>query len=166
MDAISKKEYNAAYYRANKEKRKECSRSWRIKNMGRFMQKSKEWAKANPKRIKDIQARSYGRQRKAHLMDKYGISDRDYSLLMESQRGVCKICSKICASGRALSVDHDHATGRVRGLLCGKCNAGLGLFMDSKTNLELAIKYLNNSYPVIEKMEISMKIDEELPQNT
>jgi hypothetical protein len=53
--------------------------------------------------------------------------------------GVCSICN---GQSRSLAVDHDHATGVTRGLLCSSCNTGLGHFKDSVTNLKQAIKYL------------------------
>ncbi len=68
-------------------------------------------------------------------------------------RGKCGICSKDMAhttSGRGqnldtVCVDHDHKTGKVRGLLCSACNKGLGLFSDSIENLEKAKRYLENA---------------------
>lgn len=56
----------------------------------------------------------------------YGLSWEEYLLLLEGQDGVCAICHQ--PSDRELHVDHDHLTGRVRGLLCGRCNTGLGFY--------------------------------------
>jgi len=57
----------------------------------------------------------------------------------EAQRGCCKICGK----DGYLYVDHCHAGGHVRGLLCPQCNSGLGMFKDSVENLSAAIRYLS-----------------------
>ena len=57
---------------------------------------------------------------------------------------VCKICSQL-DEDRALSIDHDHKTGFIRGRLCRNCNLGLGMFQDSIPILERAIKYLKES---------------------
>ena len=65
-----------------------------------------------------------------------------YAYMLGDQKGVCKICKKVCTSGRALAIDHDHKTGLVRGLLCGKCNRGLGLFDDNVNLLLKAANYL------------------------
>lgn len=65
-----------------------------------------------------------------------------YNKLLKSQRGVCAICGKSQRKERKFAIDHHHGTGRMRGLLCFTCNAGLGLFRDSKSLLRQAIEYL------------------------
>lgn len=55
---------------------------------------------------------------------------------------LCKICNQSCSSGYKLSVDHCHLTGEIRGLLCLRCNKGLGYFKDNPEFLSKAIKYL------------------------
>lgn len=72
----------------------------------------------------------------------YGISLDDYNSLLEQQNHTCKICHNQCSSGRSLAVDHCHSTGKIRGLLCQKCNQGLGMFKDSEELLAKAIVYL------------------------
>jgi hypothetical protein len=64
------------------------------------------------------------------LQQQYGIDGVEYARLHEKQKGVCAVCAKP-SQGRRLAVDHDHATGRVRGLLCNRCNTTLGLLEDS-----------------------------------
>ncbi len=70
--------------------------------------------------------------------------------LLESQGGVCAICKKeeqIIDKGggtQRLSVDHDHDTGKIRGLLCNDCNVGLGRFKDNLELLRSAVAYLEN----------------------
>ena len=77
------------------------------------------------------------------LQRKYGITPEDYNYMLEQQQGGCAICFQGNPSGRRLAVDHNHDTGEVRGLLCGRCNVGLGNFGDNVDNLEAAIDYLN-----------------------
>lgn len=75
-----------------------------------------------------------------------GIDKTTYLELLELQNGVCAICGKKNVSeNRNLSVDHCHDTHIVRGLLCTKCNFGLGYFDDKEENLLNAINYLHNN---------------------
>lgn len=70
----------------------------------------------------------------------YNITLEEYDARLRSQNGVCAICKNI--GKKKLSVDHDHNTGIVRGLLCDQCNMALGLLGDSTTNLQNALNYL------------------------
>lgn len=80
------------------------------------------------------------------LQDRYGITQEQYDAMHAAQGGVCAICGKPPKGGRTssknLHVDHDHATGKIRGLLCNDCNPGLGKFMDDPNLLRLAAAYL------------------------
>jgi len=63
--------------------------------------------------------------------------------MLKSQNGNCAICGiDQPSNGRRLAVDHDHETGKVRALLCGNCNTGMGSFMDNPKLLQKAINYL------------------------
>jgi hypothetical protein len=73
---------------------------------------------------------------------KMGISRGSYEALLVEQRGVCAICKRPCEQNSRLAIDHDHATGRVRGLLCARCNIGLGYFLDDPLRLQAALEYL------------------------
>ena len=81
------------------------------------------------------------------LTKKYGISLHDYMVILKKQNGVCAICNETNASDRNLAVDHDHITGKVRGLLCGRCNMGIGLlYADKDTQImKNAIMYIENN---------------------
>lgn len=87
----------------------------------------------------------YGeRQRDWQLRKSYGISLDEYNALLARQGGGCAICGR-SSHGEdryALHVDHDHTTGMVRGILCARCNQGLGHFLDSQELLTAALKYL------------------------
>lgn len=75
-------------------------------------------------------------------MDRYGISLENYLLLLLEQKGCCKICKKHRTEFNVeLAVDHDHETGRIRGLLCFKCNVGLGYFHHDADIIRAAIDY-------------------------
>lgn len=73
------------------------------------------------------------RRRKVH-----GLAPEDYDAMVEAQAGRCAICQR----DAPLCVDHDHATGRIRGLLCSPCNVGLGHFRDTPALLHQAAAYL------------------------
>jgi len=75
----------------------------------------------------------------------YGIDVEDYERMLFEQDGVCAIC-KEPSSGRALDIDHDHKTGKVRGLLCSNHNRALGLFSDDIILLLRATEYLVKSH--------------------
>lgn len=86
--------------------------------------------------------RKRGAYRRSQLK-KYGLTPELYQLRLADQGGRCAICQiAACPSGRRFSVDHDHATGRVRGLLCLKCNQGVGQFDDAPERLRRAAEYL------------------------
>jgi hypothetical protein len=89
------------------------------------------------------------RKYKAFMKKRYGITWEDYQSLLEKQEHKCAICSASDAqsertSGR-LFIDHCHKTGKVRGLLCSKCNHALGQFNDDEELLLNAISYLRSS---------------------
>lgn len=83
--------------------------------------------------------------RKTSLRGKYGMSMDDYAALDARQNGVCAICGQPPNGKGALHVDHDHATGAIRGLLCFTCNSGLGNFHDDPELLRKAVRYLRSA---------------------
>lgn len=78
------------------------------------------------------------------LKEKYGITEADYSKMLALQHEKCAIC-KCYQRYQRLSVDHDHKTGMVRGLLCVQCNRGIGRFFDSPIRLRRAAEYLEQA---------------------
>lgn len=76
------------------------------------------------------------------IKEKYGIDQGQYEIMVAEQKGLCAICGKLPKEKRRLSVDHDHATLRVRGLLCRGCNLMLGLAADNTSILLAAMLYL------------------------
>ena len=79
---------------------------------------------------------------RGYVLRKYSINEVTHNNMLNNQKGLCKICSKTNYNNKMLSIDHDHKTGVVRGLLCSKCNLALGGFCDSPDLLEKAINYL------------------------
>ncbi len=82
-----------------------------------------------------------------NLQRSYGLTTVEYSKLLKSQNGVCAICKKkeTRKKIKRLAVDHNHETGKIRGLLCNNCNNGLGRFGDDPKILKSAVKYLERN---------------------
>jgi len=110
--------------------------------------KDKKWALANPDKVKANHARHRKTEKwkktlqKNWLENKYGLTEEQYQELWDKQGGLCAICGKSEETTTRLHVDHDHETKIIRGLLCGKCNRGVGMFDDNKELLQKAIDYL------------------------
>lgn len=76
------------------------------------------------------------------LKKAYGITLSQKSKILKNQNGKCSICKKEIETERDKNVDHCHKTGKVRSILCCKCNLGLGYFDDNVQNLKNAVQYL------------------------
>ena len=124
---------------------KECwnasNREWREKNPKNATQKSQIWREKNP-----IKSQELNRKK---LLQKYGLTIKEWEELFDKQNGTCAICNlpeTLIDRGtlRRLSVDHCHSTGKVRALLCSKCNKAIGLLNDDLTLLNKAVSYLEH----------------------
>lgn len=92
-------------------------------------------------------------KRAYHLMKTYGITIDQYNILFLKQEGKCLICGKHQQELKmTLRVDHDHNTGKTRGLLCHSCNTAIGLMEENIDTLTKAVQYLKST-----KDECSMK---------
>jgi hypothetical protein len=121
-------EEGRAYYQANKETIKARKRL-RYTTDADFRERKLGWVRKSRRRLQ--------------LKTRFGISLEDYDALLAKQNGACAICKK--KSARSLCVDHCHATGLIRGLLCNKCNRGMGFFEDDAARLRKATAYLKAS---------------------
>lgn len=96
-----------------------------------------KYRRLHPERVKLI-------ERASKLRRKYGLSLDAWNELAVQQNFTCAICdTPQIEMERGLFVDHDHSTGRVRGLLCNPCNRGLGYFKDRPILLQKAKDYLD-----------------------
>lgn len=86
-------------------------------------------------------------QRLRNVQNLYGLSEGKFLQMLEDQHDACAICQRAFGDTRETTphVDHDHQTGKVRGLLCGGCNKGLGHFRDDPELLKAAVRYLRPS---------------------
>lgn len=134
--------------KANPEKIKSYYKNFYIKNKEKINLATKTYSRANPEKIKALYKAYYGTYPEKtfanKLKNRYSLTLKDYYALLEHQNGVCAICGEICITQERLSVDHDHLTGKVRGLLCRRCNLGLGHFQDSFEIISRAAEYLKS----------------------
>ena len=101
----------------------------------RLKQESKEWRETpRGKRI----------SKSKELSSKFGITLDDYAEMLESQNNGCAVCGGQSIHGRMLSVDHCHETGKIRGLLCLKCNTALGYLNDSEPLVVNLLGYIRD----------------------
>ena len=111
----------------------------------------REWGRENCRLWRLANPYDQSKQRDANLRSMYGISSRDYEEMLEFQGGVCAICggpeTVRSRNGEVapLSVDHDHVTDKVCGLLCRKCNSALGLYDENPERLRVAAAYLERT---------------------
>lgn len=86
----------------------------------------------------------YQKQRRANetRLQIYNLTADDYEAILNEQEGLCKICRGVLEKPH---IDHCHTTGKVRGILCGHCNAGLGFFRDNPEFLRAAASYVEEA---------------------
>jgi hypothetical protein len=103
-------------------------KEWRSKNRERHNATTRAWRKATPEKQKSIE-----------LKCRYGLTIEEYQAMVDSQLGQCafKSCERPIEH-----IDHDHCNGKVRGLLCGLHNKGLGCFRDDPELLRAAADYV------------------------
>lgn len=118
------------------EAEREYQRQYRLQNRDRLREANREYSRANREKLRDRRRRY-----------KYGLPEGEYARLFAEQDGLCVICglperARYRGELKPLAVDHDHATGVVRKLLCHQCNYGLGCFLENPDALEAAARYL------------------------
>jgi len=132
------READSRYYARNKAKRNQANKAYRERSPEQIALRKREWRLNNLERVQNNR-----------LITNYGITLEHYLKLLEEQGGVCRICRdpetrSITASKKPMNlvVDHDHFSGRVRGLLCSACNVGIGHLRESPNFLRAAADYL------------------------
>lgn len=137
-------EYFREWAKKNRGKLREADKRYRERKRGdpewkaKRVQWQQEWSQRYP-------TKAQAGRRDSHLKRSYQLTQYHVELLLEAQGGACALCSKPLEK---YDVDHDHATGKARGLLCPSCNRGLGAFRDDIGILRDAIVYLT------EKLEL------------
>lgn len=112
----------------------------------RVLASTNKWRDANPDKVREYQRRADAKRDRGIAnkdMWRYKSTAEEYERLYYSQLGVCAICE--LPDRFRLSVDHDHNTGKIRGLLCRKCNSGIGLLKDSYELIMKAAHYIKGA---------------------
>lgn len=148
------------YYQKHKNRLIEYRKEYYIKNREDVLENKKKYYMDNIEKISTYSKnnRSYDPdcKREYHLKKRYGITHDEYMKLLEEQGGKCSICGKEPKNriGKtnmnhkySLFVDHNHVTGKVRGLLCQHCNVKLSA-IENKSFMEKALEYLNKFDPI------------------
>lgn len=135
----TKRTYDRNRYLANREKVLADGKIYREKNRDKIAARARKYRESNPEKVRES-------VRKSAIKYRYGITAEEYEAMLVDQDGLCAICDKPetrCdrKTGQPLRlvIDHCHATGRVRALLCSRCNVALGMANDEvETLLEMA----------------------------
>jgi len=121
-----------------REQSRAANMRYRSKHKDRLKVSRRQWLDNNVE-YRRIRERGYARDnRNKKLIKRYGITIYQFEEMVAAVQGRCQICQL----KRKLHVDHDHRTGRIRGLLCGHCNRGIGCFQEDPPTLRAAITYL------------------------
>jgi Recombination endonuclease VII len=140
-DPIARKASNKSWKAANPEKVKANAKLYRERHKAELYEKYKEWERESKR--KDPEAYK-AKTRRTNLKKAYGITIVEWDRMFAAQNGVCAICHRPETTGQRLSVDHNHKTGKVRGLLCHRCNRGMGVMGDDPLILRSAAHYLES----------------------
>jgi len=141
---------NRARYRKDIERSRAYSREWRLKNLEKERARVRKYGATNKER-RDLWRRNNSELvadvgYTAHLRRKFGLSREVYESMYTTQERKCAICGSddTGQNARRMSVDHNHVTRAVRGLLCGSCNRAIGLLKEDPAIIRNAALYLEN----------------------
>jgi len=135
-------EYQREYQAANREKINAQKRAYRAANPEKVAEQRRKYVAVNPEYQREYVAANPEKLAAKRRKKRYGITQPQYDALLAEQGGCCAICHEPFVSVSAPHVDHCHTANRVRGLLCGQCNLGIGQFRDNPIIMQSAITYL------------------------
>jgi hypothetical protein len=130
----------------NRERGNAMARAWRAKNKDRVKAHNAAWVAAHtPEERSEYGRKAYRRHRRAHhLNKKFGLTAEQYEVMVVAQNGHCAICTEEDRPDKRLAVDHNHKTGKIRALLCDRCNRGIGYFYENSALLRKSADYLDS----------------------
>ena len=155
-------QYHEKYYQVKMEAIKTKSKAWYWNNVERASKRAKKYRDANKEEL-TVKAKNYRKKNREYICQKdredyrkpreqnrillrnFGITLEQFNAMSEARNHLCAICSRSQVKTMSrLSVDHCHKTGAVRGLLCTRCNTGIGMLEDSPEIAASAFKYLKS----------------------
>lgn len=134
--------YQRAWYAKNREKMRAYHRARRASRRNYFRQYEASHRAEATERMREWRSKNPGRTRAVKLRINYGLTIQQFDEMLQRQGGLCAICQRAFASNLPPHVDHDHATDRVRSLLCGSCNRAIGLLGEDPSRALSARAYL------------------------
>ena len=118
--------------------KKEDHAKWERDNPDKAGEGQRRWKTKHPEKYKEV-------TRRGNLKRYNGMTIEDYDELYQKQKGCCPICKKHSTElGKVFHVDHNHITGKVRGLLCNRCNVALGMLAENIDNAKMMVQYISN----------------------
>lgn len=147
-------EKRVIHYAKNREKAIKDAATWKKENRKRVIELVQKDRINNPEKYKKWRDEYYERNKKdintRAICRYHGLDIQSYEAMIKAQDNKCAVCGKtetrkFRGKDMRLCVDHDHVTGKIRGLLCHDCNTGLGKFLDSPDLLTKAAIYLMES---------------------
>ena len=146
MDKEQRAAYGKEYREKNKDKIAEAGKEYREKNKDKIAEAGKEYREKNKDKIAEVKKEYYeknkdkiaevGKEYREKNKDKikeyrilktYNLTMEEYEEIYNRQNGCCPLCGKELNSVR-VAIDHDHVTGKVRGIMCSVCNSQLGVY--------------------------------------
>lgn len=127
---------------------KQCTRErnakWKLENPDKVKEMGRVYFRREKKRIMAQRVKRHDEsprsRNESHIRRTYGLTLEEYDAMHERQDNRCLVCKE----KTKLHVDHCHSSGKVRGLLCFFCNAGIGMFKDDPRLMKAAIRYLES----------------------
>lgn len=146
------REYRKQKYWASPENRLKdlaASKKYREENSERLNKYSKEYYKANKQKALEYNSLNKEWQYRLRIFRRFGITPEIYDEMFKTQGGLCAIChqpetKKLKGKVISLAIDHNHKTGKIRKLLCHKCNVAIGLLDENKDRILNCHKYLES----------------------
>lgn len=155
LKALSEFPKNKNYADGHRNDCRECYRAYnqtyRAENLEAARARAREWVNTHAEQARTSNANYRNSEQGLFMRDErkmmqlYGLTVQERDALFEKQGRRCACCRNDTPSGRGWHIDHDHVTGAVRGILCFKCNTGIGMLGDNVEGVCAASAYLNGS---------------------